>query len=193
MSAQNHDSLSERGFSLEEEFFRREDAKLIAKLRALEHAETTRALLGKATGITDKNVLDNLMALNISGEIVAALSVLPFVEVAWADGTIDAKERETLIAHAKTQGFAPGTAEYALLETWLERRPEARFFAAWVELVHGLCARLNANEIAQMRTTLVERARSVARSSGGVLGLGKVSAAETAVLTKLERAFDRRG
>lgn len=193
MSAQNHDSLSERGFSLEEEFFRREDAKLIAKLRALEHAETTRELLGKSTGITDKLVLDKLMALNISGEIVAALSVLPFVEVAWADGTIDAKERETLIAQAKTTGFAPGTTEYALLETWLERRPEPRFFAAWTELVHGLCARLNANEIAQMRTTLVERGRSVAQSSGGVLGLGKVSAAETAVLTKLERAFDRRG
>lgn len=193
MSSQNPDSLSERGHSMEEEFFRREDAKLLEKLRALKNAETTRESLGKATGITDKVVLDKLMALKIGGETAAALSVLPFVEVAWADGTIDAKEREALVAHAKTKGFTPGTTEYALLEEWLVKRPEPRFFAAWTELVHGLCARLNANEIAQLRTTLVERARSVAQASGGVLGIGKVSAAETAMLTKLERVFDRRG
>ncbi len=193
MSSQNPDSLSERGHSMEEEFFRREDAKLLEKLRALKNAETTRETLGKATGITDKVVLDKLMALKIGGETAAALSVLPFVEVAWADGTIDAKERDALIAHAKTKGFTPGTTEYALLEEWLAKRPEPRFLAAWTELVHGLCARLNANEIAQLRTTLVERARSVAQASGGVLGIGKVSAAETAMLTKLERVFDRRG
>lgn len=193
MSTQNPDSLSERGRSMEDEFFRREDAKLIEKLRALKNAETTREQLAKATGITSKDVLDKLMALKIGGETAAALSVLPFVEVAWADGSLDPKERAALIEHAKTKGFAPGTTEYALLEEWLTKRPEARFFAAWTQLVHGLCEKLNANEIAQLRTTLVDRAKSVAQASGGILGLGSVSGPEAAMIKKLEQVFDRRG
>lgn len=189
----SNDSLSERGHSMEEEFFRREDAKLLEKLRALKDAETTRDTLSKATGITNKDVLDKLATLKIGGETAAALSVLPFVEVAWADGSIDAKERTALLAHARTKGFMPGSRENALLESWLEQRPAPRFFEAWTHLVHGLCEHLNSKEIAQLRTTLVDRARSVAEASGGVLGIGKVSSAEAAMLKKLEKVFDKRG
>lgn len=185
------DSLSARGHSMEEEFFRREDAKLLEKLRALKDADTTRDVLAKATGITNPAVLDKLMQLKIGGETAAALSVLPFVEVAWADGTIDTKEREALIAHARTKGFSPGSKENALLEAWLDKRPAPHFFEAWTQLVRGLCEKLNAKETAQLRNTLVERARSVANASGGILGMGKVSAAEAAMLKKLENVFDR--
>ncbi|MDZ4774567.1 MAG: hypothetical protein SGI72_15675 [Planctomycetota bacterium] len=189
----SNDSLSERGHNMEEEFFRREDAKLLEKLRALKDAETTRDTLAKATGITNKDVLDRLATLKIGGETAAALSVLPFVEVAWADGSIDAKERAALVAHALTKGFMPGSRENALLEMWLDQRPAPRFFEAWTHLVHGLCEHLNSKEVAQLRTTLVDRARSVAEASGGVLGIGKVSSAEAAMLKKLENVFDKRG
>ena len=108
MSSSNHDSLSDRGRSLEEEFFKREDAKLLERLRALKHAETTRDLISRATGIKNKERLDKLMELKIGGETAAALSVLPIVEVAWADGSIDAKEREFLLQHAATKGFVDG-------------------------------------------------------------------------------------
>ncbi len=192
MSSSNHDSISDRGHSHEEEFFRREDAKLLEKLRALKNTETTRELLAKATGITNTEVLDKLAALRIGGETAAALSVLPFVEVAWADGSLDAKERDSILAHARTKGFTPGSTEYALLETWLETRPEPRFLAAWTELVRGLCEKLSTEQAATLRSTLIERARMVARASGGILGLGRVSVAEKSMLEKLERAFDRR-
>jgi hypothetical protein len=44
----------------------------------------------------------------------------------------------------------------------------------------------------RMKSTLLERARSVARASGGTLGLGsKVSKAEAAMLSQLESAFHR--
>lgn len=184
------DSLSERGHSLEEAFFRREDAKLLDKLRALKDARTTRDLLAQATGITDGGVLDKLMELKIGGETAAALSVLPFVEVAWADGTLDSKERAVLVAHARTKGFLPGSTEYALLEAWLEKRPEPRFFAAWSHLVRGLCMQLDANDRARLQASLLDRARAVAKASGGLLGVGAVSAAESAVIRRLEKAFD---
>ncbi|MBL8857609.1 MAG: hypothetical protein JNL28_03770 [Planctomycetes bacterium] len=178
--------------SLEEQFFRNEDAKLLEKLRALKDAATARESLAAATGITNSAVLDKLMDLKIDGNVAAALPVLPFVEVAWADGKIDAKEREVLLAHARKSGFAPGSKENALLEMWLDSRPAAHFFEAWATLVRGLCEKLNATEIATLRTTLIDRARAVASASGGVLGIGKVSAAETTMLAKFERVFDQR-
>lgn len=190
MSSQTPDSLSDRGRSMEDEFFRREDAKLLEKLRALKNAETTRDLLSRATGITNAAVLDQLMELKIGGETAAALSVLPFVEVAWADGSIDAKERATLIELAQTKGFTRGSTEYALLEVWLEKRPEPRFYAAWTQVVRGLCEKLAPPQITLLKTSLLERARAVASASGGVFGIGKVSASEAAMITKLEKAFD---
>jgi hypothetical protein len=192
MTPEQTDSLSGRGHSLEEEFFRREDAKLLEKLRALKNAATTRDTLAQATGITNAAVLDRLIELGIGGETAAALSVLPFVEVAWADGAVDARERAALLEHARTKGFAPGSTEHALLEAWLEKRPEPRFFTAWTHLVEGLVERLSSEQVKLLQGTLMERARSVASASGGFLGMGKVSASESAVLARLEKAFERR-
>jgi len=190
MSSQTPDSISDRGRSMEDEFFRREDEKLLEKLRALKNAETTRELLSRATGITNAEVLDRLMELKIGGETAAALAVLPFVEVAWADGAIDAKERATLIELAQTKGFTRGTTEYALLEMWLEKRPEPRFYTAWTQVVRGLCEKLAPPQVALLKSRLLERAHIVANASGGVFGIGKVSASETALIAKLEKAFD---
>jgi tellurite resistance protein len=184
-------STNERGQNAEEDFFRREDARLMEQLRAVQSAESARDVLAKAIGISSPAVLDLFTQLKISAETAAALSVLPFVEVAWADGTIDAKERAALTELAKSKGFKPGTKEFALLELWLDKRPAPRMFEAWTHTIHGMCEKLKPAEVAQLRKTVIERARSVANISGGVLGIGKVSAAESAMLTKLEKVFDR--
>lgn len=180
----------EFGQDLENEFFRREDQKLIERMRALADQRSAREALARATGIDDPAVLDELMRLEIRPEMVAALSVLPLVEVAWADGKLDLEERNAVLAHAQEDGIAPGSAERVLLEAWLAQRPERRLFDAWTRLVRGLTAKLDAAEAARFRTRLLDRARGVARASGGVLGLGsKVSKDESAALARLEAAF----
>lgn len=184
------DNLQGRGRNLEEEFFHREDQRLIARLREKRETESAREALSKATGIANPAVLDKLMALGIQPETVAALSLVPLVEVAWADGSLDEKERQAVLAAARESGLAPESAEYALLETWSKRRPEAKLLTAWTHLVQGLCEKLSPDEVAKLKSGLLQRAQLVARASGGTLGLGsKVSSAESAVLKQLERAF----
>jgi hypothetical protein len=188
----SNDSIHERGHSMEEEFFRREDEKLVAKLRAAKAIEDARTALSRVSGVTNPKVLEALAALGITVEKLAALSVYPLVEVAWADGEVDAKEREAVLKYAHEHGIAAGSVESALLEEWLARKPAPRFGDAWTQLVHGMREALPAAELATLRTKLLDRARGVAGASGGVLGLGsKVSKAESAVLEKLERAFTR--
>jgi hypothetical protein len=194
-AAQEHKTMASKGPDgrkdrIEDEFFHREDQRLIERMRAQKATESTREALSKASGITDPAVLDKLAALEIEPETVAALSVVPLVAVAWADGTLDEKERVAVLSHA---GFAAGTAEHTLLEAWLARKPEPRLLDAWHHLISGIVVGLRAEEIAKMRATVLDRARSVAGASGGMLGLGsKVSKAEAALLAQLEGAFGRR-
>lgn len=190
MTRQESEDLRDRGRDLEDEFFRREDQRLIERLNELKTAEMTREALAKASGITKPAVLDKLMALGIRAETVTALFMVPLVEVAWADGTLDAKERRAILDRAGDSGVAPESTEYALLEAWLDRRPDPKLLTAWMTLVQGMCEQLGPDGAARLKASLLERARTVAGASGGVFGMGsKVSNAEAAVLEQLEAAF----
>lgn len=180
--------LRDRGRSLEDEFFRREDKRLTERLNELRVAEATREALGKASGITKPAVLEKLMELGIRAETVAALSIVPLVEVAWADGALDAKERRAVIERA---GVPSGSPEATMLEAWLDRRPDPTLLTAWTHLVQGMTAQLDAAGRERLKTGLLERVRAVAGASGGILGVGaKVSRPEGDMLAKLEAAFD---
>lgn len=182
--------LRDRGRSLEDEFFRREDKRLIEQLAALRAAEATREALGQASGITAPAVLDKLIELGIRAETVAALSIVPLVEVAWADGAMDAKERQAILERA---GVRPDSTAGALLASWLERRPEPNLVTAWTLLVQAMAEQLGPDEAAHVKTGLLERARAVAATAGGIFGVGsKISTAEAATLAKLEAAFSGR-
>lgn len=191
MTPENYDRLGDQGANSIEEIFRREDQKLLEKLRAKDQAEATYDLLAKATGIGRRDILEKLKGLHISAEAAAALAVLPFVEVAWADGKIDAKENATLLELAQARGFMAGTAERTLLEAWLTKRPESRYFAAWQHTMQGLCEQLTPQQAGELKKTVVERARAVAGISGGILGIGKVSAQESAMIERIEKTFAR--
>jgi hypothetical protein len=135
-------------------------------------------------------VLDRLIGLGIKAETVTALSLVPLVEVAWADGSLDAKERRAVLDRARESGVAPGSTAQTLLEAWLERRPDPKLLDAWTQMVRGIRDQLGPDEAARLKAGLLDQARAVASASGGVLGIGaKVSGAEAAMLAKLEAAF----
>lgn len=79
-----------------------------------------------------------------------------------------------------------------MLEYWLSERPDAKLLEAWEHYIQHLCQRLDEHEIGEFRRDLLDRARDVAEAAGGILGFGnKTSAAERAMLARLEQAFGR--
>ena len=82
--------------------------------------------LAQVSGIHDEAVLDRLIELDIGPETLAALEVVPLVFVAWADGKVQAEEREAIIAVAKAAGIQPQDGRYPLLEHWLEKATRRR-------------------------------------------------------------------
>ena len=87
--ADNPQILGDRGRALEDEFFRKEDQRLIERLRELRDKSVSREALALASGIKNEAILDKLLELGIRPETVAALALVPLAEVAWADGSLD--------------------------------------------------------------------------------------------------------
>jgi hypothetical protein len=177
------------GRSLEDSFFLAQDRELLASKAQLAKMAETKEALASVSGIKDQAVLQKLVDINVRPETLAALSAIPLVEVVWADGHVDADERQFVLDFADKQGIAPGTVAHGLLERWLAHRPTDGLLTAWQAYVKGLCERLTPTDRDALKRELLRNARDAANASGGFLGLGKVSGVEKAILEKLEDSF----
>ena len=74
--------LGDRGKALEEMFFAQESEKLRKTLQEKEEVRNKKETLSATSGITDDAVLEQLVALDIRSDTLAALSLVPLVEVA---------------------------------------------------------------------------------------------------------------
>jgi uncharacterized tellurite resistance protein B-like protein len=187
------DPFKQREKSFEEEFFRKQERKLVDKLRETLQKKQTREELAEITGIQDPAVLDTLTAMNLAKDTFAAFALYPLVEIAWADGEVDEKERKAFLAAAAEHGLAPGMTAHAALEGFLKTKPSEDARKAWYAWAAELNVKLDAGERRKLREGLSKRARAVAEASGGILGLGnKISSNEQRVLDALEKAFPDR-
>lgn len=182
----NRDSLAERGKGLEDAFFANQDAILKQRLAERDSVASHRAAMAEVSGITDPAALDHLTALGLSAATLAAITLVPLVAVAWADGSIEPQEREVLLAGARQAGLDEAHPGYALFESWLVTKPKPDLVATWKTYVAALPGEARST----LRFQIVERAKAVAEAAGGFLGVGrKVSGAEQAVLDEVMRAL----
>ena len=187
---QSEGFFEEKRKSLEEEFFHRESQRQLENLRQVRIKEQSREELSQASGIQNEVILDRLLELGITAQTVAALAVVPLVEVVWADGHLDEKEKQAFLQAAGQFGLSAGSVNYDLLESWLSKRPDRRLRQSWREYIQGLCEELKPEEREALKSDLLRRARDMAEASGGILGLGsKISKAEMDTLEELADAF----
>ena len=181
--------LDERARALEA-YFDQQDRELIEKMRQKMAAQEREAELSAATGITDRMILSDLGKESTDMGALAALGLIPLVEVAWADGRISPGESTAALTAAAGMGVTEGSQAYALLEKWLKTRPSPGAVAAWKEYVKALVKSWGRERTREIQKAIIGRAAGVAQSAGGILGLGnKVSVKEQAVLDELESAF----
>ena len=183
--------LHGREASLEEQFFSRQSEELRSKLRERQERERMREELRRIAVIKREETIERMLELGITPATWAAISLVPLVEVAWANGRIDAKERRAVLAAAEVNGVVPGSPSHQILDGWLGHRPGGLLLEAWGEYMVELCAALKPGEKRALRDELMGRARQVAEAAGGFLGLGnKVSPEEQVVLDELAKVFE---
>lgn len=182
--------LNDRRKALEDQFFQRENERLVDEMRKRDEKQSSKEALAEASGIQDDRVLDHLVSAGIRAETLAALALVPLVEVAWADGSMDRRERRAILSAAHDSGMKESGTAYRLLEGWLNDRPRPHLLETWKEYVGSLGEHMTADTRFALMDQILGRARTVAEAAGGFLGLGsRVSSEEQAVLDQLEQAF----
>jgi len=190
MSFKPEFSLRREAQELEDSFFAEQDRKLIEKREQLKKLNETKENLAQVSGIKNDVILEKLVQLDIRPETLAALAVIPLIEVAWADRTVDDKERAVLLENLENQGIPKDSIEFQLVHQWLSHKPSPSLLHAWTHYIEGLCEALAPGEIAALRDELMKNTTALARASGGFLGLGnKISKSEAEMIQKLTGAF----
>ena len=186
----SNDSFDDRRRALEEAFFAKQDAALRKRLAEPEEIRARKQSFAAVSGIADEAVLDALVKLDITPETLAAIALVPLVAVAWADGSIDAKERAAILRAAGDSGLREGAAGHGMLQAWLESAPPAGLVESWKAYIAAITAGMDHAARRALSAPIMDRARSVALAAGGFLGIGmKVSDAEEKVLADLGRSF----
>lgn len=192
MSTERPDAtgLRKSGKALEDSFFAKENERLLKKLRETHEEMERRDAMREALNLDDDEIINALIALDVKPETVAALSVVPLVEVAWADGKIQYEELQAILKAAEERGIKAGTPGYYLLEGWLKQKPGPELLDTWKRYAGRLQEQLGPGARDELRFRLIDRARKVAESAGGIMGMLTISKAELAVLEELEHALE---
>lgn len=183
-------SFEERGKALEDAFFAKKNRELLAQVKKDLDVTENRSALKEATGITEDDMLDRILATGVNAESLAAMSIAPLVLVAWADGSINTKEHEAVASGAEKAGIKTGSTAYQLLQGWLTDKPGDDLMSVWSEYTKAVCEKLQAGDKVKLSEQVLGRCKSVAESAGGFLGLGSISSKEQAVLDALASAFE---
>jgi len=117
------------------------------------------------------------------------LSLLPAIQVAWADGRIQDEERRAVLALAEESGLTADAHAMERITRWLEVPPtheETEEAIAELRLLGPSAAEGGVDRV-------VTWARAVARAEGGLLGIGAISTDEKRALERIESALTSGG
>jgi hypothetical protein len=178
--------------SREEEYFRRKDRELVERLRREAEANQARQALEATSGIHDPAALQELAALGFTPETVDLVPLVPIIQMAWAEGGVSDDER-TLIEHfARERGIEAGSVADQQLSLWLRERPAEEVFSRATRLIRALLDHPDGHGHTLTIGDLIHQCEEIAAASGGILGFGKISAPERALLGRIQAALKER-
>lgn len=190
MSLPGGDSLEARRKALEDSFFAEKDYRLLQSLRNELHDMEQRKQLAHVSSILNEEVLQDMVQCGIRAETLAAMRMIPWIEVAWADGDVSNDERAAILKAAHEIGVQEGTASHQILENWLKERPDLKLIDTWKAYMVELAKMMPAETMANLRADLIERLNTIASASGGILGFAKISKTEMDCIDRLTKFLD---
>lgn len=109
-------------------------------------------------------IVEKWRALGGDEKTLPLLTFAPAVQVAWAEGFMQAGERRTILELFAASGLADDDLKNELLG-WLDERPSDDFFAAATEILSEWLAKMSSHRSAGLRDLLHERCVKVAEAS----------------------------
>ena len=176
----------------EEEYFRRQDRDLIEKMRRASAAAQERLALETQTGLHDPEMLQQLQELCFTPGTVGLLPLIPVLQVAWAEGGISTAERTAIVNLARSRGITAGSEADLQLHAWLDQRPSAETFRKATRLIAAMVDQPGEGMQDVTADDLLKYCEQIAHASGGIFGIGAVSAEERAALEQISAQLKNR-
>jgi hypothetical protein len=183
------DALQKRGHALEEIFFQEQNKILLEKLRKEMEGKALRETLSNVSGITDFKALEAMVAIGVNAESLVAMTMIPLVAIAWADGVVQPNEKDAILKAAAGNNIVAGSAAHSLLQAWLQDRPSHELMDSWKQYIKALKSAIEPAAFQQIKNTVLSRAEEIAKCAGGFLGMAAVSESEKKVLNEMQVAF----
>lgn len=142
--------------------------KLREKLEQSAKDLAEKEAIADSVNTDDLELAERVKALGFSGESARVFDLLPLVHVAWADGSIQKKERAAILGVLEKRGIAAGSEGFVLIESLLEERPSDDYMNQSLDVLKALLGRGEGNT----PNAIVDLCIQVAAASGGFLGLG---------------------
>jgi hypothetical protein len=190
-----HEFLDDRRRALEDEYFRKKDRELIEKMRLASASERAKSALSAKTGLSDPDLLKDLQELGFTPDTVSVLPLVPIIQMAWAEGGITSAERQLLVTLARQREIAAGSPADTLLSEWMASKPSEAVFARATRLIRAMLDAGGPDSEAAGHWTadeVIQYSESIAAASGGIFGLGKISADEREVLANIAETLKGR-
>jgi hypothetical protein len=183
---------SESGRSREEEYFRKKDRELIERMREAAAAtarqrEIARVHeeLAKRSGLDDPALVQELHELGFTPETIGLLPLVPVLRIAWAEGGITGAERDLLLRLARSRGIPEGSEADQQLAAWMSQQPDESVFARAGRLIRAMLDSRSPETSDLSADHLVEYCEQIAAASGGIFGIGRISAEEKQLLASI--------
>jgi len=161
------DIMKERERAFEADFFRKQDQKLLAKMRERAALQEVAQALADKLRVDDAELMNRVIGLGLDRENGAAILLAPLVQVAWADGEVTDREREAIFEIAARRGVTQGSPPHAKVDAWLRERPPEALFDAAIEVLKVAAALLTPAEREERIGEILAGCRRVAEASGG--------------------------
>jgi hypothetical protein len=113
-------------------------------------------------------VIEKSAELGYTPESLPLLLLVPFVQVAWAEGFVQTGEQKAILRFAENFSVKPGHTGYEQLLLWFDERPTDEFFTASIEDLRALLESLSDKQAARLRSMLQFGCVEVAHATGEI-------------------------
>jgi hypothetical protein len=141
--------------------------------------------MSRKSGLQDPALLQELDDLGFTADTVALLPLVPLVQVAWAEGGITPAERDLIVRFARGRGIESASAADSQLTDWMTNRPDDAVFARAGRLIRAMLDSGGEETGDLSADDLVKYSETIAAASGGILGIGRMSAEERALVASI--------
>ena len=170
---------NEEQYFLENLAEQRKRVRLELEQNAKEEAQ--KSGLANALDVQNEDLISRIRALGFDGDTGRLFDLLPLIYVAWADGRIQAAERNSILQILEAKNIEKGSEAWIFAEALLEQKPSQEYMDLTLSLLKDVHA-LSGESV----QSILELATVVAEASGGFLGLtNPISADERDALTKI--------